>query len=262
MTVDPVRDGTNWYLYVSGDPVNLWDPLGLCEVDPTNWWNIMKVTDPMMRGSDVEELQYCLNQLGYNISVDGYYGNETANAVKQYQASKGLAADGIVGPNTRDEIMKDLGIEVKRPDGWVMPVDDPVIRSGAGEFKAIRLTGWHKGVDLLGNVGDPVKAAKSGKVVVASEVGDYGNVVYIDHDDRLSTRYAHLERIDVRVGDIIETGQQIGIMGRTGNVTTEPTHLHFEVRKIKEGASSSVRNEDTDVLNPNKILPIDSLPKK
>jgi len=30
MTVDPVRDGTNWYLYVSGDPVNLWDPLGLC----------------------------------------------------------------------------------------------------------------------------------------------------------------------------------------------------------------------------------------
>src|SRR5690554_1214590 len=113
ITVDPVRDRTNWYQYCLSDPVNLWDPLGLCGVDPASWRNVMKNQQPMMRGSDVEELQDSLNELGYDISVDGYYGNETADAVKGYQTSKGLGVDGVVGPNTRDEIMKDLGIEVE-----------------------------------------------------------------------------------------------------------------------------------------------------
>src|SRR5690554_6216792 len=112
MTPDPIRDGTNWYQYVSGDPVNLWDPLGLCDADPESWRNVMKNKQPMMRGDDVEELQDFLNSQGYDITIDGYYGNETADAVKQYQTSKGLGVDGKVGPNTKDEIMKDLGIEV------------------------------------------------------------------------------------------------------------------------------------------------------
>src|SRR5690554_1248354 len=216
ITVDPVRDRTNWYQYCLSDPVNLWDPLGLCGVDPASWRNVMKNQQPMMKGSDVEELQDSLNELGYDISVDGYYGNETADAVKGYQTSKGLGVDGVVGPNTRDEIMKDLGIEVERPDGWVMPIDNPVVRAGVGEFDTSRLGGRssHKGVDLLGDVGDPVRAAKGGKVVVAYEVGDYGNVVYIDHVDKLSTRYAHLDSIDVNMGAKVKTGEQIGTMGR------------------------------------------------
>ena len=51
-------------------------------------------------------------------------------------------------------------------------------------------------------------------------------------------------------------------MGRTGNVTTEPTHLHFEVRKIIVEGATGVRNIDTVDVNPNKVLPIDSLPKQ
>lgn len=69
-----------------------------------------------------------------------------------------------------------------------------------------------------------------------------------------------MDSIDVNKGDVVNTGEQIGTMGRTGNVTTEPTHLHFEVREINEGAASSVRNTDTTVLNPNDVLPIDALP--
>ena len=268
MTVDPVRDGMNWYQYGASNPIMYIDILGLCAVNPDEWRNVMKNQQPMMKGSDVEELQKSLNEMGIDITVDGYYGNETANAVKEYQTSKGLGVDGKVGPNTREEIKKDLGIEDETEtadtSGFEMPVGNPVIRKGVGEYGVSRRGGEssHKGVDFLGNVGDTVKAAKGGKVVVAYNVGAYGNVVYLDHDDRLSTRYAHLDSINVNVGDAVNKGEQIGTMGRTGNVTTEPTHLHFEVRQIDEGAASSVRNTDTEVLNPNKVLPIDTLPSQ
>ncbi|MCG8513979.1 MAG: DUF5675 family protein [Halanaerobiales bacterium] len=112
MTTDPIRDGLNWYQYCLSDPINLWDPLGLCAIDPNRWRSVMRNQEPMMYGSDVEELQESLNSLGYNLKIDGYYGPGTASTVKKYQQDKGLGVDGKVGPNTRQEIMDDLGIEI------------------------------------------------------------------------------------------------------------------------------------------------------
>lgn len=85
----------------------------------------------------------------------------------------------------------------------------------------------HTGVDIDGETGDPVWAAKAGTVVAAGYNGSYGNEVVIDHGDGIKTRYAHMESILVSTGDEIAIGQQVGTEGSTGNSTG--SHLHFEV---------------------------------
>lgn len=88
---------------------------------------------------------------------------------------------------------------------------------------------FHPGLDLDGNTGDPIKPIKKGVVEVAevSNVG-YGKHVIVDHGGNLKTLYAHLSRINVKVGDEVDTNTILGLMGSTGHSTGD--HLHFEVR--------------------------------
>lgn len=65
---------------------------------------VLKVTNPMMQGDDVRQLQAALVAAGINVDTDGYFGAGTAAAVTQFQQQKGLDADGIVGPATRLEL--------------------------------------------------------------------------------------------------------------------------------------------------------------
>lgn len=87
----------------------------------------------------------------------------------------------------------------------------------------------HAGVDLRASVGTPARAAQAGVVVRAKRAGGYGNLVVVDHGGGLETRYAHLGRIDVAVGQRVDAGQPVGEVGATGRVTGP--HLHFEVRR-------------------------------
>ncbi|MEM7689170.1 MAG: M23 family metallopeptidase [Pseudomonadota bacterium] len=86
----------------------------------------------------------------------------------------------------------------------------------------------HPGIDFRGPIGSPIYAAAPGKVVYAGWRGGYGRLVEIRHDNGLVTRYAHLRRIDAKVGDSVEAGETIGGLGSSGR-STGP-HLHFEVR--------------------------------
>ncbi len=86
----------------------------------------------------------------------------------------------------------------------------------------------HSGIDFKGPLGQPILAAAGGKVTHAGWKSGYGKAVEITHGNGLMTRYAHLSRIDVKVGQRIEQGIQLGAMGSTGRSTG--THLHFEVR--------------------------------
>jgi murein DD-endopeptidase MepM/ murein hydrolase activator NlpD len=99
---------------------------------------------------------------------------------------------------------------------------------------------FHTGVDLIAPTGTPVVAAAGGVVATMGYVPEYGNIVEIDHDNGLTTRYAHLSRSQVKTGDVVMKGQAIAQVGMTGR-TTGP-HLHFEVR------------EKGIPLNPNKFL--------
>ncbi len=90
----------------------------------------------------------------------------------------------------------------------------------------------HAGIDISGPVGQSIRAADAGVVIIAGDGGGYGNLTVISHGSRggrdLTTSYAHQSRILVRVGQVVGRGEQIGEVGGTGNVTGP--HLHFETR--------------------------------
>lgn len=89
----------------------------------------------------------------------------------------------------------------------------------------------HSGTDFKAPTGTPVLATGDGKVVKAGRNGGYGKVVVIQHKNGMTTRYAHLSRILVKVGQRVRTGTKIGKVGSTGR-STGP-HLHYEVRRNK-----------------------------
>jgi murein DD-endopeptidase MepM/ murein hydrolase activator NlpD len=91
-----------------------------------------------------------------------------------------------------------------------------------------RDSAFHRGVDINLVRGDTVRAAFCGMVRYAGKGGGYGNVVIVRHYNGLETVYAHLWRIKVKPGDIVVSGQLLGLGGSTGHSTG--THLHFETR--------------------------------
>ena len=86
----------------------------------------------------------------------------------------------------------------------------------------------HTGVDLRGEIGEPARATATGKVTIAGWDGGYGNMVEIDHGNGLATRYGHLSKILVKVGQFVRIGETVGLIGSTGR-STGP-HLHYETR--------------------------------
>jgi murein DD-endopeptidase MepM/ murein hydrolase activator NlpD len=86
----------------------------------------------------------------------------------------------------------------------------------------------HEGVDFVADTGTRVIASAGGVVVSAEYHPQYGNLIEIDHGNEFSSRYAHLSKMRVKIGQVVKRGQEIGASGSTGR-STGP-HLHFEVR--------------------------------
>ncbi|WP_199427123.1 M23 family metallopeptidase [Thermaerobacillus caldiproteolyticus] len=119
-----------------------------------------------------------------------------------------------------------------------------IITSGYGP----RSDGFHYGIDIAKSGDVPVRAAYAGIVSRAQWMNGYGNVVMIQHRGRTAeTVYAHLKSYSVKVGDVVSPGQQIGIMGSTGDATGQ--HLHFEIHL---GLWNNSRSNATD---PIPLLP-------
>ncbi len=104
---------------------------------------------------------------------------------------------------------------------------------GKGHFGASRNgRRVHRGIDLITQVGQPVLAAKSGRVAFAQDAKGYGLSVDILHPDGLLTRYAHLSSLEVRTGQWVSKEARLGKSGKTGNAANPriAPHLHFEIR--------------------------------
>ncbi|SDU11939.1 lipoprotein NlpD [Halopseudomonas salegens] len=108
-------------------------------------------------------------------------------------------------------------------DGWSWPAEGPLI----ARFQSN--DSLNKGIDIAGQLGQPVKAASAGSVVYAGRglIG-YGEMVIIKHSDAYLSAYAHNNRLLVAEGDQVKAGQKIAEMGSTG---TDRVKLHFEIRQ-------------------------------
>jgi murein DD-endopeptidase MepM/ murein hydrolase activator NlpD len=105
----------------------------------------------------------------------------------------------------------------------VWPVEGPVV----SQFGR-RRSGWHAGADIKADVGTPIMAAAAGLVVYSGWGKAYGRFIRIEHDNAMITVYAHNLQNLVEVGERVEAGQVIGMVGRSGRASAY--HLHFEVR--------------------------------
>ena len=112
------------------------------------------------------------------------------------------------------------------------------ITSGEGSRKSGRtnngakMSSFHHGTDWAGEKPGSkpdIQNITAGKVVWAGNAGGYGKTVLVQNPDGYTVRYAHLDSIDVKVGDQVPAGGKIGVMGSTGNVTG--THLDMVVSK-------------------------------
>ena len=113
-----------------------------------------------------------------------------------------------------------------------LPVRDAYLGSPFGH-RADPIAGlraMHEGIDFNAPPGTPVLAAADGVILSAAWDGDFGKLVEVDHGGGLTTRYAHLSRMDARPGSVVRRGEPIGAVGNTGR-STGP-HLHFEVRML------------------------------
>lgn len=173
------------------------------------------------RGWDVAALQFALAWHGFpSGNFDGHLGSHTDAALRSFQRWAGVTPDGTAGPSTVAALRAP---DPRCPLSLARPLIAPV-----GDVFGPRGTRFHAGVDFPAASGTPVGAARGGRVVFAgSSASGWGNLVVLAHGSGVRTRYAHLSRIDVRVGARVAGGSTIGLVGTTGE-STGP-HLHFEV---------------------------------
>ena len=117
----------------------------------------------------------------------------------------------------------------KLPFGNPSPESSITSRFGNRTDPFLGRLALHAGIDFRAKTGTEIRSTGAGTVVVAGRNGGYGNMIEIDHGNGLTTRYAHLSRVLVKVGDQVETSDPVGLSGTTGR-STGP-HLHYEVRR-------------------------------
>lgn len=107
--------------------------------------------------------------------------------------------------------------------GWQWPAQGQIIARFQSNGSL------NKGIDIAGQLGQPVKAAANGTVVYAGRgLLGYGDMIIIKHDETYLSAYAHNSRLLVKEGEQVRTGQTIAEMGNTG---TDRVKLHFEIRR-------------------------------
>jgi murein DD-endopeptidase MepM/ murein hydrolase activator NlpD len=147
----------------------------------------------------------------------------------------GLGAAAVLGTgvaSAASSAVAPKAVSAKVAASWVDPVKKYTLSASFAQAGGM----WqstHSGQDFAVASGTNVMAAHGGTVVKAggNGAGDgaaYGNAIVIKHGNGTYSQYAHLSRIDVKVGQVVSTGQHIALSGNTGN--SSGPHLHFEIR--------------------------------
>lgn len=204
---------------------------------------IITIPEPELSVGRQEEIYY---EEDYDAPTEYIYNDEwyTTDSVVRQQPSAGhrnVAAVVTYRNNsvTNTEILKEevtivpvpkiVEVGTRIPPTYIKPISGGRISSNFGRRRAPTrgASTYHKGIDWATPVGTAVVASCSGTVVRAGWGSGYGYVVYINHPDGRQTRYGHLSKVLVKVGQTVSQGDKIALSGNTGR-STGP-HLHFEI---------------------------------
>lgn len=150
---------------------------------------------------------------------------------------EGDASDGVSltlgealdqATNAFDRLSDVKKLAASLPLGEPMPGADITSTFGERRDPFLGVAAFHPGIDFRSPTGTDVRPTAAGTVISAGWAGGYGNMVEIDHGNGLSTRYGHLSKIAVTIGQKVGTTTVIGEVGSTGR-STGP-HLHYETR--------------------------------
>ncbi|WP_307155747.1 M23 family metallopeptidase [Rhodopseudomonas julia] len=187
--------------------------------------------------AETERLETTLNDLGFSNLVPRKRAStgDDATGGPFVPVDGDAALRGLAFVETIDGIDSTLAnVRDMRRKLASLPLGRPIIapRSSGFGYRTdpfLKRPALHTGIDFRAVSGSPVRATAPGEVVEAGWNGGYGKMIEIRHAHGVSTRYGHLSRIDVKVGDKITTGEVIGRVGSTGR-STGP-HLHYETRR-------------------------------
>lgn len=171
----------------------------------------------------IKDLQGNLNSKGYNLVIDGMVGDNTINAIKDFQSKNGLSVDGIAGEKTYEKLngVKPISNKYRYPVNFIA-----ITQYYSNSHQALDL-GWSSSD---GGKNQTIYACFDGTVITNSYASDAGNFVAIKHDNGDVSRYLHLNsRSPLQVGTKVKKGEMVGIMGTTGRSTGN--HLHFDLTK-------------------------------
>jgi murein DD-endopeptidase MepM/ murein hydrolase activator NlpD len=210
--------------------------------------NIQKVlSDVQDRDDNIYRVIFEAEPIPSEVRKAGFGG------IDRYENLEGIANSEIIVNTAKrlDEITSQLVVQSKSYDEVfklakdiekliasipaIQPVDFHDLRRIGSLFgyrtdPFYKVSKFHEGIDFAAAVGTPIYATGDGIVSVAAyNSGGYGNEIEINHGFSYETKYAHLSKIKVKVGQRVKRGEIIGLMGNTGKSTAP--HLHYEVHK-------------------------------
>ncbi|MBO4210768.1 M23 family metallopeptidase [Micromonospora echinofusca] len=144
---------------------------------------------------------------------------EQASAASQDASTRAADAERASRATDRGE----AGTMVAEADVWQLPLEDYEFNTPYG----MKWGKLHTGIDLVAPEGTPYVAVHSGKVTTAGWFGGYGYTVIVQHPDGSEAIYGHSAELNVKVGQEVKAGDQLGLVGNTGH--SYGSHLHLEV---------------------------------
>jgi murein DD-endopeptidase MepM/ murein hydrolase activator NlpD len=246
----PVLIGTGAALKAKSDVSNLYATASALEIENANY----RVATEALSGQ-IQGLQAAISELGAKAALDpamqaamdklpavvknramggapSHQPLGTLPALQSPENTFGLLRELLQGlesrlSSVRTDVEKRSALAAATPSiwpahGWLSS------RVGARQDPITGESDYHEGLDISADRGTPVYATADGVVRLAGREGGYGNLVIVEHEYGLETRYGHLSRFLVREGSSVKRGDIIGLVGSTGRSTG--SHLHYEVR--------------------------------
>lgn len=187
------------------------------QVEVVDFEKIVKEDDTMLKGKSVVKQEGATGKKEVSFVISEENGVRT----ERVQIDEKM----LVEPEDRIVVVGTKVVPSIGTGTFAWPVNGGRISSQMGT----RWGRYHYGIDISRPSNYTIKAADNGTVKTAGRHATYGNYIVINHNNGYETLYAHLSKIDVKVGQVVEQGSSIGVMGSTGRSTG--THLHFEVHK-------------------------------